>query len=105
MFNWILFSTFISNSAYSVCAPILPVMLEEKSISGAFVGLTFAMYSMGYIFWSPIVGKYLVHTISPHNLLGMSLVVMGASFICFGFVTRMTNVASIMALSCLLRLI
>ena len=105
MFIWILFSTFISNSAYSVCAPILPVMLEDKSISGTYVGLTFSMYSIGYIFWSPIVGKYFVNSISPHNLLGVSLVFMGISFVCFGFVARMNNIAVIMAVSCLLRLI
>ena len=105
MYIWILFSTFISNGAYSVLAPILPVKLEEKHISGAFVGLTFAMYSVGFIFWSPIVGKYLIPNIKPHNLLGCSLVIMGMSFICFGFIEHIDNVATIMGISCSLRLI
>ena len=105
MFIWILFSTFISNGAYSVCAPILPVKFEEKNISGAYVGLTFAMYSIGYIFWSPLVGKYLIPNVKAKNLLGWSLVIMGLSFICFGFIEYLDNVATIMAVSCFLRLI
>ena len=105
MFIWILFSTFISNGAYSVCAPILPVKLVEKNISGAFVGLTFAMYSMGYIFWSPIVSKYLIPNIKPHNLLGSSLVIMGISFACFGTIEHIESETTIMVISCLLRLI
>ena len=105
MFIWILFSTFISNSAYSVCAPILPVKLEEKNISGAYVGLTFAMYSMGYIFWSPFVGKYLFPNVKAHNLLGWSLVIMGFTFICLGFIEHLESVAVIMTIACLLRLV
>ena len=69
------------------------------------MGLTFAMYSIGYIFWSPIVGKYLIPSVKPHNLLGWSLVIMGISFICFGFIEHIENTATIMAVSCLLRLI
>ena len=91
MFIWVLFSTFISNGAYSVCAPILPIMLDEKGISGAFVGLSFAMYSVGQIFWSPVVGKYLFQIVSPHNLLGLSLCIMGLSFVCMGFIAHLWN--------------
>ena len=105
MFIWVLFSTFISNGAYSVCAPILPIMLEEKGISGAFVGLSFAMYSMGQIFWSPVVGKYLFQIVSPHNLLGLSLCVMGLSFVSMGFIAHLHNKAAILTVTCALRLV
>ena len=105
MFIWVLFSTFISNGAYSVCAPILPILLDEKGISGAFVGLSFAMYSVGQIFWSPVVGKYLFQIVSPHNLLGLSLCIMGLSFVCMGFIAHLWNKAAILTVACALRLI
>ena len=105
MFIWILFSTFISNGAYSVCAPILPLMLEQKEISGAFVGLTFAMYSVGNIFWSPLVGKFLIPIVSAQNLLGISLFSMGSSFICFGFIAHIESKAAVLSIVCMLRMV
>ena len=105
MFIWILFSTFISNGAYSVCAPILPLMLDQKGISGAYVGLSFAMYSMGNIFWSPLVGKYLIPIVSAHNLLGVSLGGMGLSFICFGAIEHMDSSVAVLTMVCVLRVV
>ena len=80
-------------------------MLDEKGISGAFVGLSFAMYSVGQIFWSPVVGKYLFQIVSPHNLLGLSLCIMGLSFVCMGFIAHLWNKAAILTVACVLRLI
>ena len=60
MFVWIVLSSFVSGGAYSVCAPILPPELERKDISGLLIGIIFAMYSVGSIFWAPLVGKYLI---------------------------------------------
>jgi len=37
-------------------APFLPVEFEEKGISGQWVGMIFAVYSVAVIIFSPMVG-------------------------------------------------
>ena len=75
MFIWLLFACFVANGAFSVCAPILPVELEAKGVYGGYVGLTFTIYSIGVVFWSPVVGKYMIGSYSAHSLLGVSLAI------------------------------
>ena len=104
MLYWLLLSSFVANGAYSVCAPILPLELAEKGISGIWVGIIFATYSIGSICWSPIVGKYLLEKISAPNLLGLSLGLMGVTFICFGLIDLMENKNGVLILSIVLRL-
>ena len=105
MFVWLLFACFVANGAFSVCAPILPVELGAKGVSGTGVGLTFTVYSIGLIFWSPVVGKYMVGKYSAHNLLGWSLVILGLSFMCFGLISYLTNSTLILFVCCVLRTI
>ena len=57
MLRWLCFSNFVSNSAYGVCAPFLPLEFERKGIHGSLVGMIFALYSVGSIIMSPIIGK------------------------------------------------
>ena len=55
--------------------------------------------------WSPIAGKYLVNKVSPANLMCVSLLVMGSTFVCFGFISRLEDSKTIMILTSCLRLV
>ena len=105
MFVWLLFACFVANTAFSVTAPILPIELEAKGVTGGAIGLTFTVYSLGIVFWSPIVGKYLVNRYSAHNLVGVSLTILGASFMCFGLMKHFTNSNLVLVYMCTLRII
>lgn len=105
MYFWLLLSSFVANGAYSVCAPILPLELAKKGITGTWVGITFAIYSIGSICWAPFVGKHLIERISGPNLLGLSLGIMGATFVCFGLIENMESKESVLVLSFILRLL
>ena len=105
MFFWLLLSSFVANGAYSVCAPILPLELAKKGISGTWVGITFAIYSIGSICWAPVVGKHVIRKVSGPNLLGLSLGIMGATFVCFGLIESMESRRSVLALAFVLRLL
>ena len=52
---WILICTLISNSAYALIAPFLPLEFKEKGISTHLIGLIFAVYSVAVILVSPLV--------------------------------------------------
>ena len=54
---WILFANLVSNSAYALCAPFLPLEFERKGLAGTNVGLIFALYSVAVVIVSPLVGK------------------------------------------------
>ena len=105
MIYWILMSSFVSFGAYSVCAPILPLFFEGRGITGAYVGLSFSLFAFGAIIWAPIVGKYLVDKIKPAHLIGASMMIMGTTFVCFGFLCHLETNRNILILSCVLRTI
>ena len=104
MVRWIMLCSFISNTAYSVCAPFLPLEFERHGLASSYVGITFALYSVGTIFMAPIIGKN-VERVGARNLLGLGLCIMGLSFIVFGLIETMENKVNILALSFLLRLL
>ena len=54
---WILLCTLISNSAYAMIAPFLPIEFMSKGIEEQSIGLIFAIYSVAVIVFSPVVGK------------------------------------------------
>ena len=62
------------------------------------------MFSVGYIFWSPVVAKY-VDKVGASNLVGLSLGNIGVAFFCFGFIANLESKASILALACSMRLL
>ena len=105
MFFWILFADFVNNTAFAVCAPILPIELTRKNVSEEWIGFTFTVFSIGTVFWSPVVGKYMVGRITAHNLLGHSLIVLGVSFMLFGLVEYLTDANLIILVTCVLRII
>ena len=99
-----MFSNLVSSSAYAVCAPILPLELERKGISGSYIGLVFALYSVGSIVWSPIVGKYFIDRVGASNLLALGLGIMGITFVCFGFIHVLEGKLHVLTLTFTLRL-
>jgi MFS family permease len=56
--NWIMICTLISNSAYAIIAPFLPIEFADKGVEGSIVGIIFAIYSIAVIFASPQIAKY-----------------------------------------------
>ena len=101
---WVLLCTLISNSAYALIAPFLPIEYAEKGIKEESVGLIFAIYSVAVIFVSPIVGKS-VNTVGSTNLITIGTCVMGICFILFGLVDDMESTEAIFYYSLVLRLI
>lgn len=55
----ILIATLVSNAAYSMIAPFLPVEFEKKGVSPQMVGCIIAIYSLAVIACSPLVGSSL----------------------------------------------
>ena len=86
--RWIVFCNLVSNSAYSVVAPFLPIEFERKEIVGTAVGMIFALYSVGVIVMAPIIGKN-VDRVGAKNTISLGLGCMGTTFICFGFIEVM----------------
>ena len=104
MIRWIMLTNFVSNTAYSVCAPFLPLEFERHGLNGFYVGITFALYSLGTMFMSILIGKQ-VDRIGAANLLGFGIVLMGVSFVLFGLIQDMENRVNILALAFTLRLL
>jgi len=84
---WILLCTLISNSAYALIAPFLPLEFKEKGISGEMIGLMFAIYSVAVIICSPFVGKS-VEVVGNTNMISLGIAIMGVAFILFGFIPQ-----------------
>jgi MFS family permease len=99
---WIMFCTLISNGAYAMIAPFLPVEFEEKGISGEWVGMIFAVYSVAVIIFSPMVGT-IVPRIGARNLIALGVCTMGISFIFFGIVVELKNNDTVIVLSLSIR--
>jgi MFS family permease len=72
-----------SNSVYALAAPFLPVVFSGKDMSGGWVGLIFAMYSISMIIVSPFIGV-IVDKVGQTNLLAIGLVAMGTSIMLLG---------------------
>ena len=99
-----MFCTLISNSAYAMIAPFLPIEYEEKGVSGEWVGMIFAEYSVAVIIFSPMVGM-VIQRFGTVNLISGGILFMGCAFICFGLVVQSTSVEKIISLSLLIRFV
>ena len=104
MIRWFMLSNLVANTAYSVCAPLLPLEFERHGIAASYVGATFALYSLGTMIVSPFVGQR-VDQVGYHNFIGLALGSMGFAFFCFGFVNVMESKVNILILSFVMRLI
>ena len=100
----VFFANFVSTTAFSICAPFLPLEFERKGIAGSYVGIIFSLYAVGYILWPPIISKY-AKTVSTNTLISLSLGLMGVEFICFGFIEVLESRVNILALASILRLL
>ncbi len=91
-----------SNSGYGLAAPFLPILFADKYISGAWVGLMFAMYSLTIVLTSPIIGK-IVDNVGHSNLLTLGLIGMGISVTPFGLLKECESNTSVIAAAIMLR--
>ena len=85
---WILLTSCIHNSAYSLIAPFLRLALERNHIPPSYSGMIFATFSVAIIIFSPLVGK-VFDRIGHKNLLAGGIGVMGVAIVCFGFIENM----------------
>ena len=96
--------TIITNTAYGICAPLVPLEFKRHGIVSSWVGVTFALYALGNIVMSPFIGKQ-VDRIGHKNLIGGAIALMGISFFCFGFIKDMQNNTNIIVLAMGIRLL
>ena len=101
---WICICTLISNSAYALIAPFLPIEFKEKGIQGGSIGMIFMVYSISMIFLSPLVSTIIVK-FGERNLISIGNASMGGCFILFGLVDNMQNYWLIMVYAIVLRML
>ena len=101
---WILFCTLISNSAYALIAPFLPLEFKDKGISGQLIGLMFAIYSVAVILCSPFVGKA-IQCVGNTNMISIGILVMGLAFVCFGLIDALETEAIVLTVGFTLRFV
>lgn len=101
---WIMICTLISNSAYALIAPFLPLEFKDAGISGQMIGLMFAIYSVGVILASPLVGRT-VASVGRTNMISLGVAIMGLAFILFGFIPSMEDKSTILTIGFILRFI
>ena len=92
---WILFCTVVSNMAYALIAPFLPLEFIAKGVSHGMIGVIFAIYSLSVIVWSPIVSTSLLTVATPKNIIACGILSMGTCFILFGLLDDMENLVTI----------
>jgi DHA1 family solute carrier family 18 vesicular amine transporter 1/2 len=80
----------LSNSAYSIVAPFLPLEFVNKGISSTLTGYIFAAYSMAFVIASPFIGR-IISKIGRRGSIMMGLILMGISFIAFGMIGRIES--------------
>lgn len=98
----ILGSSLLASSAYALIAPFFPLKLEDKGVSDQNIGLIFSIYSLAVILFSPPVGRYL-EVVGYTRMLIAGLVMMGTTFICFGFIDRVDDKDMVFYLALFLR--
>ena len=101
---WIMLCTLISNSAYALIAPFLPLEFKEKGISGEMIGLMFAIYSVAVIICSPLVGKS-VQYCGNTNMISLGIAIMGLAFVLFGLIPNMDSINLVLGVGFTLRFI
>jgi DHA1 family multidrug resistance protein-like MFS transporter len=100
----ILVSTLVSNTAYALIAPFLPLEFANKGISNSMIGYIFAVYSVAIIICSPFIGRLMLR-FGSDNLISFGLFTMGVSFALLGLIDSMTDQTTILLYSISLRLL
>jgi MFS family permease len=88
---YILTATLVSNSAYSLIAPFLPLDYEAKHVSPSMIGWIFAIYSLAVIICSPLISTHILHRFDCQRLISCGLLSMGLCFILFGWSSKITD--------------
>ena len=101
---WIMLCTLISNSAYALIAPFLPLEFKEKGISGEMIGLMFAIYSVAVIICSPLVGKSVSYC-GNTNMISLGIAIMGLAFVLFGLIPNMDSIHLVLGVGFTLRFV
>ena len=101
---WIMICTLISNSAYALIAPFLPLEFKDAGISGHMIGLMFAIYSVAVIVTSPFVGST-VEVVGRTNMISLGIATMGLAFVFFGFIPTMEAKSAVLSVGFILRFI
>ena len=101
---WICVCTLISNSAYALIAPFLPLEFKMKGIDALHVGLIFAIYSVAVIFMSPCVSKILPKW-GYANTISFGVLLMGIAFALFSEIDNMENTQLITGYALVLRFV
>ena len=96
--------TALSNAAYAIIAPFLPFEFKRKGIDQDWIGYIFAIYSVAVIFCSPLVGK-MICKYGRRNLIVLGMLLMGASFVVFGFTSDIEHKETFITMSLLNRFI
>lgn len=99
----ILIATLVSNSAYSLIAPFLPIEYEAKGVSPQMVGLVIAIYSLAVVICSPLVGSSLMSRFDKQNLISAGLFTMGVSFVLLGVISNVEDTDTLVYLTLFLR--
>ena len=98
----IFIATFMSNVAYGIIAPIVPIIFKQKGVPLNAVALIFAAYSVSMIIVSPIV-PFLMRKSGQQFVIKTGLLLFGICLICFGTVQYMHRTSLIVAYSTFLR--
>ena len=88
---WICICILLSNSAYALIAPFLPIEFEIKGITGGFVGVIFMSFSAAVIILSPFVCNF-IKLVGKRNLIAFGIFTMGVCFVFFGYIDNMKNI-------------
>jgi MFS family permease len=91
MRRFILAATLVSNSAYSLIAPFLPLEYELKEVPPSMIGWIFATYSLSVIVLSPIISSHILHRFNRQHLINTGLLAMGVCFALFGWSSKIEN--------------
>ena len=94
--------TALSNSAYAIIAPFLPFEFKAKEIDQTWIGYIFAIYSVAVVMCSPMVGK-MIAILGRRNLIVFGMLLMGTSFVVFGWLTELENKNAFITLALLNR--
>jgi MFS family permease len=100
----ILLSTLVSNSAYALIAPFLPIEYQRKGVSAISIGAIFAVYSLSVILCSPLVGRAIIR-FGRSKIISVGLFSMGFCFVLLGLVDQISSQELIVICSIFLRVL
>jgi MFS family permease len=100
----ILLGTLVSNSAYALIAPFLPIEFKSRGVSSLNIGIIFSVYSLAVIVCSPLVGIAIIKFGRP-KIISCGLFSMGVCFLAFGLVEKIMKEQLIVLFAIVLRVL